>query len=73
MEYRVVEASGPMADSSPATPSPAYYWQSIHTSMVGKGRYLDNLFIDRLWWTVKYEEVYVRAYESVLVARERLR
>ena len=41
--------------------------------MVGKGRYMDNIFIDRLWWTVKYEEVYVRAYESVLVPRERLR
>ena len=30
--------------------------------MDGKGRYLDNLFVERLWRTVKYEEVYLKAY-----------
>ena len=40
--------------------------------MDGKGRYLDNIFIERLWRTVKYEEVYLRAYESVPEARERI-
>jgi hypothetical protein len=30
--------------------------------MDGKGRYLDNIFVERLWRTVKYEEVYLKAY-----------
>ena len=34
----------------------------IKISMDGKGRYSDNLFIERLWRTVKYEEVYLKAY-----------
>jgi putative transposase len=33
-------------------------------SMDGKGRYLDNLFVERLWRTVKYEEVYLKAYPN---------
>jgi len=33
--------------------------------MEGKGRALDNVFVERLWRTVKYEEVYLKAYESV--------
>ncbi len=32
--------------------------------MDGKGRYLDNLFVERLWRTVKYEEVYLKAYSN---------
>ena len=32
--------------------------------MDGKGSYNDNLFIERLWRTVKYEEVYLRAYQD---------
>ena len=32
--------------------------------MDGKGSYNDNLFIERLWRTVKYEEVYLKAYEN---------
>ena len=31
-------------------------------SMDGKGRYNDNIFVERLWRTVKYEEVYLKAY-----------
>ena len=34
--------------------------------MDGKGRYQDNIFVERLWRTVKYGEVYLKAYASVL-------
>ena len=37
--------------------------------MDGKGRYSDNLFIERLWRTVKYEEVYLKAYQDGRDAR----
>ena len=40
--------------------------------MDGKGRYSDNIFVERLWRTIKYEEVYLRAYESVREARARI-
>ena len=39
--------------------------QSIAISMDGKGAWRDNVFVERLWRTIKYEEVYLRAYESV--------
>ncbi len=32
--------------------------------MDGKGRYSDNIFVERLWRTVKYEEVYLKAYSN---------
>ena len=38
--------------------------QEILISMDGRGRALDNVFIERLWWTVKYENVYPRNYET---------
>ena len=38
--------------------------------MDGKGAWRDNVFIERLWNSVKYEEVYLHAYESVSAARE---
>lgn len=41
----------------------------VRISMDGKGRYSDNLFIERLWRTVKYEEVYLKAYEDGRDAR----
>ena len=44
----------------------------IRISMDGRGRWLDNVFIERLWRTVKYEEVYLRAYESVSDAKASL-
>ncbi len=44
----------------------------IQISMDGKGRWVDNVFIERLWKTVKYEEVYLHAYESVLEAKQSL-
>ena len=37
----------------------------VQVSMDGKGRCLDNIFVERLWRTVKYEDVYVRGYEEV--------
>ena len=41
-------------------------------SMDGRGRALDNVFVERLWRSVKYEEVYLRDYRSVRDAREHL-
>jgi putative transposase len=41
----------------------------VAISMDGKGSWRDNVFIERLWRSVKYEEVYLRAYESVAQAR----
>lgn len=42
-------------------------------SMDGKGRCHDNIFVERLWRTVKYEEVYLHAYVDLIEAREGLR
>ena len=38
--------------------------QGIQVSMDGKGRYLDNIFVERLWRSLKYEEVYLKAYQN---------
>ncbi len=43
--------------------------QGIRVSMDGKGRYQDNIFVERLWRSVKYEEVYLKAYQTVAEAR----
>ena len=45
----------------------------VRISMDGKGSYNDNLFIERLWRTVKYEEVYLKAYQDGLEARSSIR
>jgi putative transposase len=45
----------------------------VRISMDGKGRYSDNLFIERLWRTVKYEEVYLKAYKDGRDARTGIR
>jgi len=45
---------------------------SVRIRMDGRGRAFDNIFIERLWRTVKYEEVYLYDYQSVPHARERL-
>jgi len=51
----------------------AFTWmleqQGVRISMDGKGRYSDNLFVERLWRTVKYEEVYLKAYQDGRDAR----
>ena len=44
--------------------------QGIQISMDGKGRYLDNIFVERLWRSVKYEEVYLKAYQNGTEARK---
>ena len=36
--------------------------------MDGKGRYMDNIFVERLWRSLKYEEVYLNAYSNVAEA-----
>ena len=45
----------------------------IRISMDGRGRWLDNVFIERLWRSVKYEDVYLKAYESITETRQGLR
>lgn len=42
--------------------------EGIRISMDGRGRALDNVFVERLWRSVKYEEIYLKAYESVTIA-----
>ena len=37
----------------------------IRISMDGRGRYLDNIFVERLWRTVKYEDIYLKEYATV--------
>lgn len=44
----------------------------IKISMDGKGRCLDNVFVERLWRSVKYEEVYLKAYTNVIEAERSL-
>jgi putative transposase len=44
----------------------------IQISMDGKGRWIDNVFIERLWRSVKYENVYLRAYENAMQLRRGL-
>ncbi len=46
--------------------------REIAISMDGKGAWRDNVFVERLWRTIKYEEVYLLAYESVSDARASL-
>jgi putative transposase len=44
----------------------------IKISMDGKGRWMDNVFIERLWKSVKYEEAYLKGYNSIAEARREL-
>jgi len=46
--------------------------EGIKVSMDGRGRVYDNIFVERLWRSVKYEEVYLHDYQTVLEARARL-
>ena len=41
----------------------------VRVSMDGRGRFLDNIFIERLWRSLKYEDIFIRAYETVAAAR----
>lgn len=47
--------------------------QKIRISMDGKGRALDNVFIERLWRSVKYEEIYPKGHENLKEVRQGLR
>ena len=52
--------------SSPARPSPGCCLDAgIAISMDGRGRALDNIFVERLWRSVKYEDVYLKGYASL--------
>jgi putative transposase len=46
--------------------------KEIAVSMDGRGRCMDNIFTERLWRTVKYENVYLRSYRNIAEAREGL-
>ena len=43
--------------------------RGVRVSMDGRGRFLDNIFIERLWRSLKYEDVFIKAYETVAAAR----
>jgi putative transposase len=45
----------------------------IKISMDGRGRWMDNIFIERLWKTVKYEDIYLKAYNSIADVRKGLK
>jgi putative transposase len=38
--------------------------------MDGKGRWVDNVFIERFWWTLKYEDAYLKRYDNVAELHE---
>lgn len=42
----------------------------IRISMDGEGRWVDSVFVERLWRSLKYEEVYLKGYDSVAEARK---
>jgi putative transposase len=42
----------------------------VAISMDGRGRFADNIFVERLWRSLKYEEVYLKAYDNVAQARQ---
>jgi putative transposase len=46
--------------------------RGISISMDGKGRWMDNIFIERLWKSVKYEDIYLKAYGSMAEAKKGL-
>jgi putative transposase len=47
--------------------------RNIRIRWEGQGAWRDNVFVERLWRTVNYEEVYLKAYDSVREARESIR
>ena len=57
------------AHSSPATTSRRAAQAGIAISMDGRGSWRDNVFVERLWRSIKYEEVYLRADDTVSEAR----
>lgn len=59
-QFTSVEFTGPLKE------------HGAQISMDGKGCWRDNVFVERLWKSVKYEEVYLRAYDSVSEAKAHL-
>jgi len=45
----------------------------IRISMDGKGRWVDNMFVERLWRSLKYEAIHLKAYEGIAQARASIR
>jgi putative transposase len=45
----------------------------IQIRMDGKGRWVDNVFIERLWRSLKYDEIYLHAYDSISQVRDGIR
>jgi putative transposase len=74
-EGEVVETPKPAADKEPKLSEAFAAWMAggsakgIRISMDGKGAWRDNVFVEHIWKSVKYEEVYLRAYASVSEAR----
>ena len=59
-------------DQAPLSPprlSPASSRRRVAISMDGRGRFMDNIFIERLWRSIKYEEVHLKAYADGREAR----
>lgn len=46
--------------------------KGVRISMDGRGRAMDNIFTERLWRTIKYEEVYLKSYETVIEAKQQI-
>lgn len=46
--------------------------KQIQISQDGRGRVFDNIFVERLWRSIKYEEVYLKDYQNIAAARENL-
>ncbi|MDU4061842.1 MAG: integrase core domain-containing protein, partial [Acinetobacter baumannii] len=51
---------------------PGHWEADLIKGMDGKGRWVDNVMVERLWRSVKYEEVYLKAYSNVLDAKKQL-
>jgi len=47
--------------------------RGVKVSMDGRGRALDNVFVERLWRTVKYENVYLKGYENMVQLKQGLK
>ncbi len=59
-----------VASSPPRLFTDALKAASVAITMVASGGFLDNVFIEGLWRKLKYEEVYLRAYDTVAAARD---
>ena len=72
VQIRVIRPTGTYSTPTREASSPAAKDRGVKIS-IGRGRYQDNILVERLWRTVKYEEVYLKAYANGLEARRGLR